>query len=225
MISNVPSWVEVLFILTTVLTVALFYFLNSRPKLLLAIIVGYGILQSVLANAGFYQVDGFPPRPLFVLLPTFFVLVYGLTGRRVAWAEKNRNLKYSYFLHTIRIPVEIVLLQLFLAGAVPELMTFEGRNFDILIGIIAPFVGYYFMQGKMGAKSLLVWNIVGLVFVLFIVVNAVLSISTPFQLFGFDQPNVAVNYFPFVLLPAVIVPVVIYTHLSDILILRKKIKE
>ena len=101
-------------------------------------------------------------------------------------------------------------------------MTFEGRNFDILIGIIAPIIGYYVTKGLIKRKSLIMWNAIGLFFVLFIVVNAVLSIEGPFQVFAFDQPNKAVNYFPYVLLPAVIVPIVIYTHISDILILIKQ---
>jgi len=224
MISNIPVWVEVLFILTTLLTVFLFYRLNGRSKVLLLFIISYGVLQSLLALAGFFQSAGFPPRPIFVLAPAFLLMIYGLTGNRLEWVKTHRNLKYSYFLHSIRIPVEIVLYQLYVAKTIPLLMTFEGRNFDIIVGIIAPFIGYLFVKGKIGLRSMLVWNIVGLGFVLFIVVNAIFSLETPFQLFAFDQPNIAVIYFPFVLLPSVIVPIVIYTYLSDILLLLKKIR-
>jgi hypothetical protein len=45
----------------------------------------------------------------------------------------------------------------------------------------------------------------------------------PFQQFGFAQPNRAVNYFPYVLLPDTIAPIVIWTHISDIIKLRKEI--
>jgi hypothetical protein len=49
-----------------------------------------------------------------------------------------------------------------------------------------------------------------------IVINAVLSIPSPFQQFAFEQPNVAVLYFPFVWLPCCIVPIVLFAHLAAI---------
>jgi hypothetical protein len=108
---------------------------------------------------------------------------------------------------------------------VPELMTFEGRNFDIIIGLTAPLMAYLYYKKIIGEKLLLVWNIIGLLFILFIFINGMLSAELPFQIFAFDQPNVAVEYFPFVLLPALIVPMVIWTHMTDIFLLRKKLKE
>lgn len=47
------------------------------------------------------------------------------------------------YVHIIRIPVELVLYRLFLNGIVSELMTFKGRNFDILAGITAPLIGFF----------------------------------------------------------------------------------
>jgi hypothetical protein len=70
----------------------------------------------------------------------------------------------------------------------------------------------------------LAWNSIGLCFILFILFNGVLSAELPFQQFAFDQPNKAINYFPFILLPATIVPIVIWTHLSDILKLINELK-
>ena len=61
----------------------------------------------------------------------------------------------------VRIPVELVLYGLFLEKAVPEIMTFEGRNFDILAGISAPIVAYLYSKRK-NSKLLIIWNILGL---------------------------------------------------------------
>jgi hypothetical protein len=49
-----------------------------------------------------------------------------------------------------------------------------------------------------------------------IVVHAILSVQSPIQQFGFDQPNRAVLEYPFVLLPAVVVPIVMLSHLSTL---------
>ena len=67
------------------------------------------------------------------------------------------------------------------------------------------------------------WNIIGLILVLFIMIIGTLSADIPFQQFGFDQPNRGLQYFPFILLPALIVPLVIYAHITDIIKLKKEI--
>jgi len=121
------------------------------------------------------------------------------------------------FLHIVRIPVELVLYWLFLHQAVPELMTFSGRNFDILAGITAPFVAYYGLQKQlMGRKTLITWNLVALALLFNIVIHAVLSAPFAFQQLAFDQPNIAVLYFPFSWLPGFIVPVVLFAHLVSV---------
>jgi len=127
------------------------------------------------------------------------------------------DIKTLTLLHIIRIPVELVLYWLFLNKAVPQLMTFEGRNFDILSGITAPLVFYFgFIKKRLGRNVILLWNFLCLGLLLNIVVNAILSAPFPFQQFAFDQPNIAVLYFPFNLLPALVVPLVLLAHLVTI---------
>lgn len=223
--TSISSWVPALFFLSIAFTLWYFYKVNGKPFKLVLTLVVYALVQSLLAAYGFYIVtEPTPPRFLFVLLPLISVIILGLLPQGRKWFFQFRDIRRSTFIHGVRIPVEIVLHQLFLAGAIPELMTFEGRNFDILVGISAPIVGFFYLKGFLGDKSLLAWNIVGLFFVMFIVVNAVLSLPTPIQQFAFDQPNMAVLYFPYVLLPVLVVPIVIYTHLSDIIILLKRLR-
>ena len=225
MIENLPNWIALTFIVTCLLTIGLFHFSNGKPKRLTLLIIIWSVIQSILAYIGFYQItDTIPPRFGLVLIPTTFLIIYGLLPRQQRWFLKQRETKISTFLHSVRLPVEIVLFGLFTHKMIPELMTFEGRNYDILMGITAPIIGYLFMVQKASKKTLLVWNIIGLILVLFILFNGILSSELPFQQFGFEQPNRGINYFPFVLLPATIVPIVIWTHLSDIIKLKKEIK-
>ncbi len=225
MIENLPNWINVLFLLTTILTIVFFHFSNGSPKKITLLIIGWSILQSALAYSGFYQnLDAIPPRFALVLFPTTLLIVYALLPKQIDWVVKNRNTHLSTFLHTIRIAVEIVLFYLFVYKMVPELMTFEGRNFDILAGLTAPIIGGLYWKGKIGDRGLIVWNTLGLCLVMFILTNGLLSAELPIQQFGFEQPNKAVLHFPFVLLPATVVPIVIYTHLSDILKLRRELK-
>ena len=225
MIENLPDWIDLTFIVTCTLTIVLFYFSNGKPKKLTLLIVAWSVMQSVLAYIGFYQItDTIPPRFGLVLIPATFLIIYGLLPKQQRWFIEKRDTKISTYLHAVRLPVEIVLFGLFTHKMIPELMTFEGRNYDIVMGITAPIIGYLFMKQIISKKTLLVWNVVGLILVLFILFNGILSSELPFQQFGFEQPNRGINYFPFVLLPATIVPIVIWTHLSDIIKLRKEIK-
>lgn len=96
-------------------------------------------------------------------------------------------------------------------------MTFEGRNFDILSGLTAPVVYYFgFIKKGLNKKLILVWNLICLGLLINIVAIAVLSAPFPFQKFAFDQPDIAVLYFPFNWLPCCVVPLVLFSHLATI---------
>ncbi len=77
------------------------------------------------------------------------------------------NIKQLTLLHTIRIAVEIGLYFLYTSKAIPEAMTFAGRNFDILAGISVPVVYYFaFRNGGFARKLLLGWNVISLLLLL-----------------------------------------------------------
>jgi len=225
MIELLPPWISVLFLATSLLTIGFFYYANGKPKTLLSLIILWSALHSILAYSGFYKVtDSIHPRFGLVLVPAVLIIIYGLLPKQQKWIFEKRNTKISTFLHVVRLPVELVLYALFIHKMVPELMTFEGRNYDILMGITAPIMGWLLLKNIVTKYILLLWNMIGLVLVLFILVNGILSAELPFQQFGFDQPNRGIMYFPFILLPATVVPIVIWTHLSDSIKLIKEIK-
>jgi len=181
-------------------------------------------LQAIVSLTGFYTVtSGTPPRfALLVIPPIFFIIILFLTkaGRR---AIDGFDAKTLTLLQIVRIPVEITLYWLFLHKMVPTVMTFEGRNFDILCGLTAPLIYYFgYVKNSLSRSILIGWNVVCLLLLANIVVTAVLSAPLPFQRFGFDQPNIALFYFPFVWLPCFIAPVALFSHL---VLLRKLIRK
>ena len=213
--AHVPAFLGLIFIGITALAVWLFYRAAHKSGLVLGVLGGWLLLQGVVAASGFYTVaSSRPPRLLLALGPPLVLLavLFGTAaGRRFL---DGLRLDRLTLLHSIRVPVELVLLGLYLHGAVPRLMTFEGRNWDVLSGLSAPVVYYLAFRGRqLGWRGLLAWNVVCLGLLLNIVVNAVLSAPTVVQRFAFGQPNVAILHFPFGWLPSCVVPLVLLAHL------------
>lgn len=229
MIDNLPTCISLTFGLTTIATLLLFIWAikNSNSELTrkkaTPIFIGLTIwltIQAVLTLKNIYKSDtnSFPPKiiltGIFPTILTIILLFATSKGRKFIDSLPLKNITY---LNIVRIPVEIVLFWLFLNKAIPELMTFEGRNFDILAGITAPIVAYFGLtKTKLNRQTILIWNFISLGLLANIVVNALFSAPSPIQKFAFDQPNIAILNFPFSWLPTFIVPIVLFGHLTSI---------
>jgi hypothetical protein len=231
MIEGLPDYVAWLFILTTIITALIFVSAarkgNSRRS---AVIVGsifafWLLSQAYVSWTGFYlDTQSLPPKMIFLVGPPLLLMLLLFLTKSGRKFIDSLSLPILTHLHVVRLFVEIGLYLLFIYKFVPELMTFEGRNFDIVAGVTAPIVAYLaFVTRKIGRGGLLAWNVICLLLVLNIVINGILAAPTPFQQFGFEQPNTGVLYFPFTWLPGFIVPVVIFSHLVAIRrLLREK---
>lgn len=215
---NLPNYISIAFILTTLLTLWLLYKAAHYSKPVIIITLLWLALQVALSMSGFYTITtGVPPRFAFLLVPPVLFIILLFSIKRARTTITGFDVKTLTLLHIVRIPVELVLYSLYLHKVVPEIMTFHGRNFDILIGLSAPVIYYFgFVKKATNRKVVLAWNIIGLLSLVNIVITAVLSGPFAFQKFGFDQPNVALFYFPFVWLPGFIVPVAWFAHLATI---------
>ena len=214
---HIPFYVSLVLALTALLTVFIFYNAAGNSRTVLFILFGWMIMQAVISKTGFYtNTSAVPPRFLLTIGPSLlFVILLFLTKRGRLFIARL-NLKTLTMLHIVRLPVELVLFWLFIHKAVPQIMTFEGHNFDIFSGITAPVIYYAVFIKKLNARWLLVWNILCLALLINIVAIAILSAPFPFQKLGFEQPNIALLYFPFVWLPCCIVPLVLLSHLAAI---------
>lgn len=229
MLPNLPLYLSIAFILITVLALGFIVLLiNTTSKTsdrkvgrpAIAIITAWLLLQASLSYLGIYSdsPEAIPPRIILLgVLPAIIAILLLFITRKGKQFIDRLSMQMLTYVHVIRIPVELVLYGLFLNGAIPQLMTFEGHNLDIFAGITAPIVGFLGVaQSKMGKTSLLLWNFACLGLLLNIVASAILSAPSPFQQFAFDQPNIAILYFPFSWLPAFVVPLVLFAHLTAI---------
>ena len=229
MTDNLPTYVSWVFAATTFATVILYLFAvrvtgrgTTSPVLTAIALAVLLVLHAFLASGGFYLANTMPPRFSLGPVPTISVLLI----LYFAFARKGvqvRSLQILTLLSIIRVPVEFLLLELYRHGHVPQLMTFEGRNFDILSGLSAPLVAWLaFRGGEVNRRLLIAWNVLAFGLLLNILVIAILSLETPFQRFAFEQPNRGVLYFPFIWLPAIIVPIVFVSHVVSLWQLLKQ---
>jgi hypothetical protein len=229
MIENLPTYISLTFGLTTIATLLLFIWTikNSNSELTRKrakpIFFGLTIwlaIQAVLTLKNIYNADTntFPPKIILTgILPTILTIILLFATSKGKQFIDSLPLKNLTYLNIVRIPVEIVLFWLFLNKAIPELMTFEGRNFDIIAGITAPIIAYFGLtKTNLNQQTILVWNFICLGLLVNIVVNALFSAPSPIQKFAFDQPNIAILNFPFSWLPTFIVPIILFGHLTSI---------
>lgn len=113
--------------------------------------------------------------------------------------------------------MEWILHSLYRDGTVAALMTFEGRNFDIVTGLSAPFVAVFVARRAAAARTTaIVWNVLGLLLLVNVVVHGVLSAPTPLRLIVTDPPNTFVMGWPYCWLPAFVVPCALAGHLYSL---------
>ena len=215
---GIPIYLSILFIVCTLYTLIILYVASNKSNTVLLISLGWISLQGILAYNLFYlDTSSMPPKFGLAFFPTLvFIAILFFTKKGKEYIG-SINLKTLYLVHVVRIPVEFGLLGLAIYKAVPYLMTFEGVNFDIFAGITAPLIILgYFVKDWFSHYFVLVWNTICLGLLIAIVVNAILSVPSVFQMQGFDQPNIAILHFPYIWLASYIVPVVMFAHLVSI---------
>jgi hypothetical protein len=174
-------------------------------------------LTGVLAyNDIFFDFSSTPP-------PFFVVLLVPLIA--VIWATSTSTVKsillvtpphHVVYLQSFRIVVEVLLWMLLLDNLIPVQMSFEGRNFDILVGLTALPTGYLLSRGKIQKKGVVIWNLFGLALLINIVTIAILSTPMPFRVFMNEPANTIVTRFPVVWLPALLVPLAYGLHILSL---------
>ncbi len=177
-------------------------------------LVGWMALTGGLAALGVLNdFSVFPPR-IMPVVALSMVAVVGITVSRLGERLAIQTpLAWLVGFQIFRIAVEIGLALLHYAGIVPVQMTFEGRNWDILSGLVAVEVAWLASRRRLSRNGLLLWNLLGLGLLLNILVVSIVSMPTPFRMFQEGPANTFIATFPFVWLPAILVPAALLGHL------------
>ena len=231
--AGIPLWIELLFI---GIVLGLFSFLvflaryvggrkygaisgiASKDKIasiLIGILSLWLALTAVLASrGGFADFTSLPPRLLGVVGPAMIGVVLLVALPRVRRFIAEVPLFWLILIQAFRIPLEWILHELSVLDVIPQHMTFSGLNFDVLTGLTALPVGWLLRKRTVTTLRIAgAWNVLGLLLVLNILVISILSTPSPFRVFMADPANTFIADFPFVWLPAFVVPLALLFHL------------
>ncbi|MEO1050984.1 MAG: hypothetical protein AAFX87_10160 [Bacteroidota bacterium] len=183
--------------------------------LYLGFVLAWLVYIFLLVKSGVLLDFGMPPKvPLLIIIPMIIGMIY--TTRLASFKPLLvKTSKYiPVYLQSFRIVVELLIFSAFVDGTFPQRVTFEGLNYDILVGISALPMGFLAQKGRVKGKGILVWNIISL---------SILSLTGFSFIYSFYSGDFATTdqgvefvSFPYVLLPAVMLQVAIFLHIFSI---------
>lgn len=230
---NIPFYISILFILLTLTLFYIFmhyfkYALNrvdykkkKRRRIFRAVPSGIFLwlvfLAIVAYNDFFLDFSGLPPRIFIALIPPFFLILIAVFSGSMDKLLLKLRPWWLVNLQSFRIIMEIILWLLFIEEIIPVQMTFEGLNFDILVGITAIPVSYWcFKRRNFSYKPVVVWNILGILLLLNIIIVAAISTPSPLRVFMNEPANTVIGYYPFIWLPGFVVSMALFLHLASL---------
>lgn len=189
-----------------------------------AFLVAWLTAQAVAAASGAYRgYETWPPLFFFAAAPPL-TLAFG--GFAIPFFRKMYGhfpLSILTYIHTIRFFVELVVLGLFIHGAIPQQLSLMGANPDIWVGATAPIIGYMcFTRMRWSRKVALIWHVLSVLTLHWVIGIFFATMRSPIQFLEVKQSSEAFFYFPFVWVVSHGVPTVLTAHLIAIWKLRRE---
>ncbi len=158
-----------------------------------------------------------PPGVSFILLPVFvFISLFAVRSASGLQMAVSFPIGLLIGAQAFRVPVELGLHRLWVEGLVPWLMTYQGGNVDILIGLSAPFVARLATRGSARRRLALGWNVLGLMALLNIIVRSALTAPGPLNVVHSEVPNLAIGTFPYTFLAGFFAPMAVLLHVLSL---------
>jgi pimeloyl-ACP methyl ester carboxylesterase len=182
------------------------------------LLIAWTILLGILSIRGFFaDFSVLPPRLAFALLPPLIPVLLFIRSRAGKELLHRIQPQWLIYLQSFRILVEIGIWMLVRRGSLPVQLSFEGRNFDMLVGLLAFPVGYYcFVKKTWPPAVALLYNIAGLVSLLNVVTITSLSMPTPLRVFHSQPDSSLLTMFPLIYLPGLLVPLAYTLHILSL---------
>lgn len=206
-----PVSLVIFFVFIVTCTAAL---LAAQCRLLGVGLLAWLVLTGIAGWLGLVRdFQRIPPPMLLLLLAAALLTTVTAFSRIGSRLLVEAGIAWLVGMQGFRIAVELFLDWGHRAGLVPIQMTFEGRNWDIVSGVLAVGVAWLAARNQAPRWLIFVWNCIGAALLLNIVVVAILSMPTALRRFYNEPANTFVAYFPYIWLPAFLVQVALFGHL------------
>ncbi len=211
--------------LTVFIMLFLTFFLwrSQNVRTVIGILAWFLILLMV-GQTGFFNDASLPPRVPLLILPCIIGIVYWTKRDSFDRLNQKIPIPLAIGVQAFRVVVEILIHQTYLAGNLPQLVTYEGLNFDIIVGATAIPISLLLYYKILPKSVVYLWNIIGIGILTFTVFTFVSAFYFK-ELFSVPQFPMIVGNTPYIFLPGMMVPFAILMHVVSIRQLRSETKK
>jgi hypothetical protein len=216
-----------LLIVTLVSTVWILQFARYKRRYGVVVFVVVSIVTGVNLISDQYgifnRLDLLPPPFVMMnvaILLLVFAVGFGYLGQLGDMMVKHMTVRTLVSLQIFRLPLELLMLRAAYLEIMPMEFSMKGYNLDVLTGLGALLLTIYAVWKRSLPKMLVwVWNVMG-IFLLLVI--AVLALLTSPNVHAFGTAPIHINswvlYFPYSLLPSILVSFAVLGH---VLLTRK----
>ncbi len=182
----------------------------------IAMAAWFGVVFALERAGVLSKLEELPPK---IPLLAFGAIGLALVISRVSVVKQALAVMPAWWpvaLQTFRAPLELALYSLFVVGLLPQQMTFEGRNFDVLVGVTAPVMAFLIATKRAPRWLQWAWQLGSVALLVNVVSIAITSAPGPLHLDWVGAPLTIVAQWPYALLPAFMVPVAALGHVLAI---------
>lgn len=194
-----------------------------RPRVGIGLAVWLALLGALAAEGFFQDFSAAPAR-----LPTVLVLTLA-AGLLMLPTHGTRHFlavlppEQFVYAQSFRVIMEVILWSLAVQGRAPYLITIEGRNFDLLVGLTAvPIALMAVVRRAWPNTAAQLWNVAGIVILANTVIQAQLALPTPYRVFQTQPSTAFLGTFPYIWLPGFLVPLAFWLHAASLMQLARR---
>lgn len=179
----------------------------------------------IMAGSDFLADFSLPPKMVvFIVMPALLMVAVFFSMKKAATIISSYPIALLVYYQSFRIIVELLLWGLYKEGVGPDLVTFEGCNFDILAGFTAPIIAYLAYSKKvLSHRAVIAWNIAGLLLLVNVVTIFITLVVKP-TLWGYTEVPISYDFtrVPYIFVAGMFMPTAVFMHVFSI---RKSLQE
>ncbi|TAF77652.1 MAG: hypothetical protein EAZ53_02175 [Bacteroidetes bacterium] len=229
LITSVPTWVSILFLM--VIPIPVFMIANlvkqgaieaqfsaqKSKQFYWIIVIFYAVYLSYvtfLTFTGVFLTPSIPPKiVLFTTAPLMGFLIFVVSNLNVyKTLLEHTKLESMVKIHIFRL-IGAFFILVYIFGAIPAPFAFVAGLGDIITALLSIIVANAIINKKSYAKKLTIaWNIFGILDIVSVLIAAI--ITTKMAMETGSQSVVEISKFPFSLIPAFAAATILFLHIS-----------